>query len=108
MAEYNKAYMAANPEQMMLNNARARAKKKGVPCTITKADLLIPAVCPVLGIPMVITGGKPTDNSPSLDRRIPELGYVPGNVAVISYRANRIKNDATLQELRAVLTYMEK
>jgi hypothetical protein len=38
---------------------------------------------------------------------VPSLGYVPGNIRVISMRANRIKTDATADELRAVLRYME-
>ena len=44
----------------------------------------------------------------SLDCIIPELGYVPGNVAVISRRANTIKNDATIEELELVLAYMKR
>jgi hypothetical protein len=31
----------------------------------------------------------------------PELGYVPGNVAVISRKANLMKNDASSEELLA-------
>ena len=48
------------------------------------------------------------DNSPNLDRIFPKKGYVPGNVRVISQRANRIKSDATVEEMRAVLRDMQK
>lgn len=48
------------------------------------------------------------NNSPSLDRMIPALGYVASNVRVISYRANAIKRDATLDELRALVAYVER
>ena len=53
--------------------------------TITINDLVFPERCPVLNIPLLSTG-KRTDNSPSLDRIIPSLGYVPGNVKVISWK----------------------
>ena len=40
-------------------------------------------------------GGAQNPAMPSIDRIIPSLGYVPGNVAVISLAANRIKSDCT-------------
>lgn len=46
-------------------------------------------------------------DSPSLDRIKPELGYVKGNIRVISFKANSIKNDASIEELRQILQYME-
>ena len=65
-------------------------------------ELGIPDVCPVLGIPIVKSPGDSTgernDNSPSLDKFIPSLGYVKGNVQFISDRANRIKNDGSPEE----------
>jgi len=80
----------------MLSAARSRAKSRGLPFTIEAGDISMPETCPVLHIPLA-TGER--DNAPSLDRIVPRLGYVPGNVIVISQRANRIKNDATPQEL---------
>ena len=94
--------------QRMLRAAKCRAKEKGVPFDLSESDITIPEVCPALGIPISISPGRATDNSPSLDRIIPALGYVRGNVRVISNRANRIKYDATLVELRAVVAYLEK
>jgi hypothetical protein len=47
------------------------------------------------------------DTSPSLDKINPELGYVPGNVAIISYRANRIKNNGTAEEHRLIADWMD-
>jgi hypothetical protein len=74
-------------------------------CTITIHDIVIPEFCPLLGIrlePGKGTGGAKAA-SPSLDKIRPELGYVPGNVWVISHRANVIKSDATLSELRMLV-----
>lgn len=86
-----------NPETRLLLGAKHRALSKGLPFDITVDDLIIPEVCPLLGTPITLNG--PSDTSPSLDRIRPEIGYVRGNVQVISNRANRIKNNATPQEL---------
>jgi hypothetical protein len=86
-------------EVRMIDSAKERAKAKGLPFAITKADIPIPQRCPLLGIVLSRGPGKLHAASPSLDRKDPSKGYVPGNVWVISYRANAIKNDATLEEL---------
>lgn len=92
----------------MLKKARSRAKDVGVPCTIREVDIVIPEICPLLGMKLVVGVGRFGPNSPSLDRIIPHLGYVPGNVWVISQRANQIKNDATLSELTLLTKNLEK
>lgn len=69
-------------------------------------DIMIPEICPVLGIPIICgTRGRKggTPNSPSIDRIEPFKGYTRGNVRIISNRANTLKNDATIEELDAVL-----
>lgn len=104
----NSAWKRREPARRMLYNARGRAAKNGVPFTITAGDIVVPAFCPILGIPLVFGDVVHSDNSPSLDRIRPALGYVPGNVQVISNRANRIKSDATPEELRIIATYMER
>ena len=110
-SEACKRYRKKHPEkirmQLLLNNARIRANKAGVPFSIKAEDIVIPLVCPVFGVALALPDGSPGPGhcSPSLDRVVPELGYVPGNIRVISYRANRIRNDATVEELAAVLTY---
>ena len=73
--------------------------------SLTKEDIIIPDVCPVLGIPLQIGSGRPSANSPTLDRRDNSKGYTPENTFVISYRANSIKSDATPEELEKVLSY---
>ena len=93
----------------MWNNAKARADREGVEFSITLDDIVIPDLCPVLGVPLVQRLGKQGGGpqSPSLDRVIPHLGYTPDNVAVMSMRANRIKNNATLGELSALVAFLE-
>lgn len=87
---------------------RLKARKKGLPFNIDANDLVVPSVCPVLGTPFVF-GKVAHPQCPSVDRIIPELGYVKGNVAVISLRANTLKRDCSdPKELRAVADYIER
>lgn len=93
---------------MMLKRAEKRASEKNIPFDLLITDLVIPEICPILGVKLVIgkTSG-PDDFSPSLDRIIPELGYIPNNVKVISMRANRIKTNASIQDIEKVLLYLK-
>jgi hypothetical protein len=97
---------ASNPSKAMLPRARNRARKLSVPFELTLDDFVIPEICPVLGIPLHRHGS--IDHRPSLDRVQNELGYVPGNVNVISYLANRIKNNATIDQLKKVVDHYEQ
>jgi hypothetical protein len=106
--EYHAAYRAANRELHMWNAAKKRAKTKNLPFTITPSDIVIPPTCPVLGIPLQHGCGNPGPNSPSLDRIVPDRGYVPENVIVVSYRANTIKQDATPDEIALVAAFYQQ
>ncbi len=110
-SKQHREYHKNHPSQRMLVRAKIRAKKKGIPFTITQKDIIVPNICPILGLPLIHSEGpkgtSSNDNSPSLDRIIPKLGYIPGNIAVISMRANRIKTDATPEELRKVADWLE-
>ncbi len=100
---------AANPIKYMVAEARKRAREKGLEFSLKETDIVIPETCPVLGITLNVgnTDWRGRDHSPSLDRIDNKLGYIPSNVMVISFRANRFKADATPDELRAVLAYVE-
>ncbi|AUO78181.1 hypothetical protein RSEGYP2_21 [Ralstonia phage RsoP1EGY] len=95
-----------NLPKWMLRNARNRAKAQGLPFDLEESDIQIPLLCPVLGIPLEVSRGHFTDNSLALDKFIPELGYVKGNVAVISQKANVMKSNATIQEVEALAAWM--
>ena len=92
----------------ILSHAKHRAKKKGIPFDITWDDINWVDVCPILGIPLVFNRGQIKENSYSLDRLIPEKGYVPGNVHIISYKANTIKQNASSEEIRKVADWLEQ
>jgi hypothetical protein len=98
--EKGRRYRLKTPELSMLYKARSRTKERKLPfCNLEREDIIIPEICPILGIPLKKGLKGPIASSPSLDRIIPELGYVKGNVQVISQRANVMKNDATPEEL---------
>jgi hypothetical protein len=95
-------YRNKNPSARLLQSCKNRARRQKLPFDLNEQDLANPKQCPVLGIPLAPDYTKRTDNTPSVDRIVPEKGYVRGNVAVVSWRANRLKNDASLSELRAI------
>lgn len=91
-----------------LSNTKSVCEKQGVPYDVTVDDLApFPLTCPVLGVPINwMNTGATANDSPSIDRMIPELGYTKGNVRVISQKANRLKGNASVDELEALLSYM--
>lgn len=90
----------------LVNGAKQRAAQKGMVFNLSVEDLSIPDFCPVLGIPIVV-GGRRGDNSPSLDRKENDRGYTKGNVVVVSMRANRLKSDATTEELAKLALFYQ-
>ncbi len=88
-------------ERLLLVMARERASKKGMPFTLTLEDIIIPNECPLLKIPLFRDPTKkgPCANSPTIDRIDNSKGYTKDNIWIVSYKANAIKNNATLCEL---------
>lgn len=90
------------------NNLKASAKKRNIEFDLKVTDLYdlsYPITCPILNIPLQHNRGKPEDNSFSVDRIDNTCGYVKDNLIVISYKANRIKNNATNKELQLLSNY---
>lgn len=89
------------PELKMLRRCKTRSVEKGLAFNLDTDDISIPEFCPVLGIALVVhegrSGGEP--NSPALDRIDNDLGYVKGNVMVVSHLANMMKSSATKDQL---------
>lgn len=83
----------------LLSAARGRARDANREFSITVADIFIPPLCPLLCIPIIVGRGKQGPNSPTVDRIDSSKGYVSGNVWIISQKANRIKSDATPEEI---------
>lgn len=98
-----------NPEDKLYRLAKRRAKQAGLEFSISRAEISIPEYCPALGLLLQKSDSSTgfNDSSPTLDRIDNRRGYVSGNVQVISWRANRIKCDASLDELKSLVAYME-
>lgn len=107
--EKTREYYTKDPAKNLFLNARNRSKKTGLEFNLDPSDVVVPAVCPVFGTPFVLGGGSGFHHhAPTLDRIDNSKGYVKGNVQVISWRANRIKCDATVAELQQLLEYMTR
>ncbi|WP_157272528.1 hypothetical protein [Azonexus hydrophilus] len=101
---------AENYEKYMLDNVRRRSKAKGWEFNLTIEDIVIPEFCPVLGVKLdvsIAVIGTRNQFAPSLDRVDNSKGYVKGNVRVISWKANQLKSDASLDDLKAIVAYIE-
>lgn len=94
-----KEYRSRRREQYLLLSCKNRAKKQNIPFNIDISDIIIPEYCPLLGIKMIYREGKENFNGPSVDKIIPELGYIKNNVRVISKKANMMKFNASKEEL---------
>lgn len=101
-------------ENILFMSAKARAKKKKLEFSIEYQDVYIPEICPALGIKIdkfledTSQSNESRASSPSLDRIDNSKGYIKGNVAVISYRANIIKGQGTAEQHRMVAKWLRK
>jgi hypothetical protein len=102
-----KNWVDNNPVKYLLRTARQSARTRNLSFDLDAPYLqtLWTTTCPILGLQLVRVAGT-RDTSPSLDRIDPASGYIRGNVQIISFRANRIKNDATVEELEAITRFL--
>lgn len=103
-----KKYKEREPRKSFLYRAKSRSNASGLDFNLELEDIVIPELCPILKIPLEFNEGKVNSNSPTLDRIINDKGYVKGNVAIISNRANRLKSNITIDQARNLVEYMEK
>lgn len=103
--KYNKVYKQNNIEKVLWLAAKKRSSSKGLVFTITVEDINIPEYCPILGIKIEVNGEK--INSPSLDRIDSKKGYVKDNIQIISWRANWLKGNASLEEIKKLGEWLQ-
>lgn len=116
--KYNKKWNAWHknerlkyPVRLLLRRAKRRARELSLEYNLIESDIVIPEKCPILGIELKAgcsLNNLPTDNSISLDRVDNTLGYVKGNVIVVSMRANRIKNNSTFEDIEKLYFFLKK
>ncbi len=103
----NKVWRAANPYKYRISSIKSRCNRLGIAFDLDDQWLAdnTPEFCPILGIKL--DTGEANARA-SVDRLVPEKGYVKSNCRVISMKANTLKNDATKEDLIRLLAYLEE
>jgi len=114
--EYAKEYKRRNKPRRsramdrrvaLLSSARERARKLDRKYDLTVDDIYIPEHCPIMGFKLILNHTQAQDDSPSLDRVDNNLGYVKGNVRVISRKANSTKSALTPEQIENLYLYVK-
>lgn len=87
---------------------KANAKRRGIEFDLKTSDIDdigIPITCPVLGIPIYFNNGRVKDDSISFDRVDSTKGYTKDNVIIVSHRVNKLKSNASLEEMRSMVEF---
>ena len=108
-AGYQAKYRGKNRFAIRVRSCKSRAKEKGLPFDITEdyVKSIWTGTCPVFGTTLDINSKKGHKGHAQLDRVIPNKGYTKGNVVWLSERANRIKDDATLEDLERIVEWLK-
>lgn len=96
-----------DPSGYLCTRIRNRAAEKGVDFDLEPEDFVIPERCPISDIPLFFSDNKRTDNTPSVDRIDNDKGYIKGNIAIISWRANKLKSDSSQEEIARLHEYLK-
>ena len=88
-----------NVRGKLCNSAKDRARIYNIPCNIISEDIKLIRLCPYLNIPLEYGNILASNYSASLDKINPDLGYVKGNIEVISMLANNMKSSASPEQL---------
>lgn len=101
----SKKWRSENLEKALFKSARHGAIKRGLEFSISVGDIHIPERCPVFGFELTLDGKRST--SASIDRIDNTKGYIPGNIVVVSMKANHVKSDCTIDELRRLVSFYD-
>jgi hypothetical protein len=93
------------------NSLKGSAKRRNIDFSLTMTELnelTFPLTCPILGIPLRYNKGQAQDNSISIDRIDSSRGYEIENIIVVSWRANRLKNNASIKDLELISRFYKE
>lgn len=112
MPIFKPEFLTKNLEQdrklrTLLKYAKRRAKAKKLEFDLKASDIPWTDACPVLGTTFTVNRGQDLGPSPTLDRVDSTKGYIKGNVRVISWKANQLKSDLTLEQVHRMYLYMK-
>lgn len=102
-----------NTLHVQLRQRKSYSLNKGIPFSIELEDIEQPTHCPILGLELNYkwSGSAGISADPAkatLDRLDPTKGYISGNVFVISWKANQLKTNVTVDELEKILRYIKE
>lgn len=100
---YAEIYDKKTHARRLLSTIRKKCKEKNIKFNLSIYDIVIPEYCPVLGFKIMKGSGSPTDVT--TDRIRPELGYVKGNIIIVSRLANQIKSTGTSEQIATVARF---
>lgn len=94
------AWLGEHQEVRLYNSCKINAKNRNIPFTLKLEDIEIPERCPLLGIKLTnIMGKGRQQTNASIDRIDSSKGYSKDNIQIISDLANRMKQEATPEQL---------
>jgi hypothetical protein len=102
LSSFCRKWRENNNVRILFKLAMRRAKQKNIDFTIEESDIIVPEFCPLLGTQIKMGTKHDKGSSASLDRIDPSLGYVKGNVWVISNRANTAKSNLSFKEFETM------
>ena len=104
-SEYQKEHAKKYPNRALFKRVKATAKRKGIEFSLELKYIKIPKKCPILDIPL---DKRDRNHTPSIDRIDNKIGYIKENIKIISFKANNLKSNATIEQLKKIIKYMEK
>jgi len=103
--KYKRAGRRRNPIQYIIESIRSRCKRNNIFFNIKKQDIEINIFCPLLNIPLKTNSLKKhwaSMDGYSIDRIFPDKGYIKNNVICVSYKANTMKNNLSIEEIELI------
>lgn len=102
VAKYMQNYAKDNPAKIILAICKQKALRKNIEFSLSEEDFTFPETCPYLGVLLTYTRGEGRQaTNYSIDRIDSSKGYISGNIQIISDLANRMKQNATPEQLVA-------
>jgi len=92
-------------DHWIIRSKRGNKRRQRTELSVEYYKTLIVDTCPLLNVKLTYSNfeGRTPDNYATLDKIDPNRGYVEGNVQIVSFRANTLKSNATLEELKMIV-----
>ena len=93
---------------LLVARAKKRALTKGLEFNLTKEDVIIPDLCPILKVKFIRGSYMEYEYTPSIDRIDNTKGYTKDNIQIITKKANSMKNSGSPEELLLLADWIIK